>query len=123
MSEAAEPVVRSGLGRGIQNSVLHMGLGLALGAIIETCLPSYVDGASIQSQALELMVQSGLNGCALSVVCPILRKDDPTCGMIFGWALTLAQPGLKLRALAVVSEARAQASQGGLRMLPRVVKA
>ena len=75
MSEAAEPVVRSGLGRGIQNSVLHMGLGLALGAIIETCLPSYVDGASIQSQALELMVQSGLNGCALSVVCPILRKE------------------------------------------------
>lgn len=104
--------------RAIQVSISHVGLGIAVGSLIEGVLPSPNDGASLQQQLFEALVQVGLNGAALSVISSYLRNDDPTFGIPFSAALFEAQPalGVRIRSLAVV--AKGQVSQAVQRTGP-----
>lgn len=109
--------------RAIQVSITHVGLGVAVGSLIEGVLPHPTDGASLQQQLFETLVQVGLNGAAISVVSSYLRNDDPTFGIPFSAALFEAQPalGVRIRSLAVVAKAQvAQAVQQTGARLPAV---
>ena len=98
--------------RSIQVSVVHVGLGIAVGSLIEGLLPSATDGASIQTQVFETFVQVGLNGAALSLVATYLRNDDPTFGIPFSFALFQAQPGLSKRVDKLAAVAKLRVAQG-----------
>ena len=92
--------------RGIQVSVTHVALGIAVGSAIEGLLPKSNDAASLQQQLFEALVQVGLNGAALSLVASVLKNDDPTFGIPFSMALFEAQPelGQRVRSLAAVAK-------------------
>ncbi len=104
----------------IQVSITHVALGIAVGSVIEGLLPRLNDGASLQQQLFEALVQVGLNGAALSIVATSLRSNDPTFGIPFSMALFEAQPelGARIRSLAVV--ARDQVAQAVQRTGPLV---
>ena len=92
--------------RGIQVSVTHVALGIAVGSAIEGVLPKANAGSSLQQQLFEALVQVGLNGAALSLVATFLRNDDPTFGIPFSMALFESQPelGERIRSLAAVAK-------------------
>ena len=92
--------------RSIQVSITHVALGIGVGSAIEALLPKLNEGASLQQQLFEALVQVGLNGAALSLVATSLRNDDPTFGIPFSMALFEAQPELKarIRSLAAVTK-------------------
>lgn len=92
--------------RGIQVSITHVALGILVGSAIEGLLPTPNDGASLQQQIFEALVQVGLNGAALTLVPGVLRSDDPTFGIPFSMALFEAQPELlgRIRSLGVVAK-------------------
>ena len=97
--------------RAIQVSITHVGLGVAVGSLIEGVLPHPTDGASLQQQLFETLVQVGLNGAAISVVSSYLRNDDPTFGIPFSMALFEAQPELKARFRSLAAVAKTQVVQ------------
>jgi len=90
----------------IQVSVTHVALGITVGSVIEGLLPRLNEGASLQQQLFEALVQVGLNGAALSLVSTYLRNGDPTFGIPFSMALFESQPelGARIRSLAVVAK-------------------
>ena len=106
--------------RSIQVSVVHTFLGIAVGAAIEGLLPKHLDGASLQQQLFEAVVQVGLNGAALSIVATSLRNDDPTFGIPFSMALFEAQPELAARIRSLAAVAKGQVSQAVQRTAPLV---
>lgn len=109
--------------RAIQVSITHVALGIVVGSVIEGVLPSPTDGASLQQQLFETLVQVGLNGAALSVMATYLRNDDPTFGIPFSASLFEAQPALGVRIRSLAAVAKAQVSQAVQRtgpLLPEV---
>ena len=85
--------------RAVQLSVLQFSAGVLLGATIEAVLPSQTEGASLQTQVFEVLVQVGLNGVALSTFAGLVRGEgiDPTFGIPFAYALNMSQTELRKR--------------------------
>ena len=83
--------------KAIQISITHVTLGLLMGTLIETVMPSQSASSSVGETAFEAFAQVGLNGALLSVVGASLTSDDPTYGIPFALALERAQPGLLKR--------------------------
>ena len=94
-----------------------------LGALIESALPAFNEGAALTHQAFEALVQVGLNGAALASVRTLMAPDDPTFGIPFSMALFEAQPGLSKRIAGLASAVRHQATEVSQRMAPPVVAA
>ena len=108
-------------GRSIQISVTHTLIGIAIGAVIESLLPKFTQGASLTSLAFETTVQAGLNGAALVAVAGFLSANDPTNGIPFASALYASQPELTQRIEHISLVVKDQVAQGVQRTAPQIV--
>jgi len=102
--------------RAIQVSVVQVLIGIALGGAIEGLMPKASDTASTSVMALELLVQSGMNGAALALAAPYLAQNDPTGGIPFSMGLAEAQPELARRIGVLAAKVRGHVARGALRM-------
>lgn len=111
--------------RAIQLSILQVTAGIAMGATIEALLPRRVEGASLTQQVFEALVQTGLNGAALSVFVDLVRGEgaDPTFGIPFSMALYSSQSELRMRFEALSMQVKARVAQASRQMVPPSVKA
>ena len=107
----------------IQTSITHTVVGIVLGALIESALPAFNEGAALTHQAFEALVQVGLNGAALASVRTLMAPDDPTYGIPFSMALFEAQPGLSRRISGLASVVRSEVNAALQRTTTPVVAA
>jgi hypothetical protein len=106
--------------RAIQISVSQIVYGIICGAAIEAVLPSPTDGASIQQQVFETLVQTALNGVAVALLPASLRIDDPTFGIPFSIGLAESQPELAARIRSLAAVAKAQVARGVQQTVPHI---
>jgi len=102
----------------IQRSLLSVGVGLAIGTVIELILPEPDASASGAKQAFEAAVQVALNGVAVSTVGMRMADGDPTYGFPFFEGLSASQPGLSTRLAGVAALGKSQATQAAQKMMP-----
>ena len=104
--------------RSIQLSVMQVTAGLLIGGTLEALLPRRTDGASLQSQVFELLVQAGMNGAALSVFAGLVRGEgvDPTFGIPFSMALYASQAELQARIGSLASVVKGQVATASRQM-------
>ena len=102
--------------KAIQVAITHTAVGIMVGAAVEAFMPRPDSGTPMPNQVFEALVQVGLNGAALSLVCPYLQcgGSDPTYGIPFGAALFAAQPDMQVRLVHLAAAVRAVLVQGAL---------
>ena len=81
----------------ISSSLTSTAVGLAIGVGVEAVLPPPGDAASVSQIAVETAVQASVLGVALAVALPMIARDDPTAGIPFSIALSVALPELQRR--------------------------
>ena len=109
-------------GATIQSSIMQFIAGVLIGGAVEGVLPKRSEGASVQSQVFEVLVQAGLNGAALAAFAGQVRGSgvDLTYGIPFARALADSQPEFRRRTTALAALVTSQVSRAGLRMaLPK----
>lgn len=109
--------------RAIQNSIVHVSLGLVTGAVIEAIMPIHSASASTAMITFEAFVQAALNGVAVSMAGPALMDDDPTYGLPFSTALLASQPEFAKRIDFLAARVREQVGLTSQKMLGSPVKA
>lgn len=108
--------------KAIQLSITQVGAGVVIGATIEALLPDLSEGASLQQQVFEALVQAGLNGASLALFVGLVRGagEDPTFGIPFSQALLASQPTLQRRLSLLASQVKQQVLRGARQMGPHV---
>ena len=111
--------------RSIQLSVMQVTFGILLGSTIEALLPGRVEGASLLQQVFEVLVQTGLNGAALSIAADLIRSEgiDPTSGFPFSMALWASQLELRKRIELLSAQVKAMVLRSSLQMARPATKA
>ena len=111
--------------KAIQVAITHTAVGIMVGAAIEAFMPRPDSGSPMPNQVFEALVQVGLNGAALSLVCPSLQcgGSDPTFGIPFGAALFAAQPDMQVRLVHLAAGVRSALVQGALQTVAPVATA
>ncbi len=90
--------------KAIMNSILHGGIGMLAGAVIDSFFPSQPT-APVTTKLLELTIQNAVGGLVLSALIELgASPEDPIQGAYIVVPFILAQPGYISRMHDLVGE-------------------
>ena len=89
------------------NGLFEFGLGLGLGAVIDTVAPAQDESKGWQAEAIETAITVSVNAVVLQTAGSFLiRRVSPgntSAGILLGWGMFLGQPNLLAKVKEVVA--------------------